>query len=108
MFEQKPLLRPGGEKRLMDMLSWAVQLDVPNYHSGFFDVSSFQQDYIIPDKMIGDLHTKPLQGEKFRKFRYDILGSPLPMTRHESNMREKYGGPLILPCPLFAAAQIKW
>jgi hypothetical protein len=31
--------------------------------------------------MIGDFHTKPLQGEKFRKFRDNILG-------HEINQRE--------------------
>jgi hypothetical protein len=30
--------------------------------------------YCPTDDMIGDFHTKPLQGEKFRKFRNAILG----------------------------------
>mgnify|MGYP002176679840 FL=1 len=31
-------------------------------------------EYCPTDDMIGDFHTKPLQGEKFRKFRTEILG----------------------------------
>ena len=30
--------------------------------------------YCPTDDMVGDFHTKPLQGEKFRKFRNIILG----------------------------------
>ncbi len=33
-----------------------------------------QIEYCPTDDMVGDFHTKPLQGEKFRKFRNDILG----------------------------------
>ena len=31
-------------------------------------------EYCPTDDMVGDFHTKPLQGEKFRKFRNAILG----------------------------------
>jgi hypothetical protein len=33
-----------------------------------------QIEYCPTDEMIKDFHTKPLQGEKFHKFRDDILG----------------------------------
>ena len=31
-------------------------------------------EYCPTDDMVGDFHTKPLQGDKFRKFRNEILG----------------------------------
>ena len=34
-------------------------------------------EYCPTDDMVGDFHTKPLQGEKFRKFRNEILGCEL-------------------------------
>ena len=34
-------------------------------------------EYCPTDGMVGDFHTKPLQGEKFRKFRNEILGCDL-------------------------------
>jgi hypothetical protein len=34
-------------------------------------------EYCPTDEMVGDFHTKPLQGEKFRKFQDAILGCAL-------------------------------
>jgi hypothetical protein len=34
-------------------------------------------EYCPNDEMVGEFHTKPLQGEKFRKFRNAILGCEL-------------------------------
>ena len=40
----------------------------------FFDKGNLEIEYLQTDSMVGDFFTKPLQGEKFRKFRKLILG----------------------------------
>jgi hypothetical protein len=37
-------------------------------------------EYCPTDEMVGDFYTKPLQGEKFRKFRDNVLGETSPGT----------------------------
>jgi hypothetical protein len=48
IFEQKNLLNPERQKRLMDKLSWAVQIDVPGWgdYSNFSKVLCFRTNYL--------------------------------------------------------------
>ena len=46
-------------------------------------------EYCPTDEMTGDLHTKPLQGEKFRGFRNNVLGKP--KCKEESRVTRKNG-----------------
>ena len=39
-----------------------------------FEKGDLEIEYLQTDSMVGDFFTKPLQGEKFRKFRKLILG----------------------------------
>jgi hypothetical protein len=51
-------------------------------------------EYCPTDEMVGDFHTKPLQGEKFRKFRAEILGqSPARKEKTSRKRRKVVSGP---------------
>jgi hypothetical protein len=47
-----------------------------------------QIEYCPTDDMVGDFHTKPLQGETFRRFRDAILGHRLDKTKSNPNLKK--------------------